>query len=72
MGEGVCERKPDEGDAPRGAERLFRQQPPFPLATALSFQQPFPFCHPEQGRGICGSISLTVRSDLTTMDFVLR
>ena len=32
------------------AGRLFRQQPPFPLATALSLQQPFPFCHPERTR----------------------
>jgi hypothetical protein len=28
----------------------FHQQPPFPLATALSLQQPSPFCHPERTR----------------------
>jgi hypothetical protein len=26
-----------------------------PLATALSLQQPSPFCHPERSRGICSS-----------------
>ena len=39
-------------DGERGAinNRPFLWQPPFPLATALSMQQPSPVCHPERTR----------------------
>jgi hypothetical protein len=67
------------------AGRLCHQQPPFPLATALSFgnrrflwQPPSPynnpllFVIPSEAEGSAVLLPLTVRSDLTTMDFVLR
>jgi hypothetical protein len=42
-----------EGLSELPSNRPFLQQPPFPSATALSFQRSSPFCHPERTRISC-------------------
>jgi hypothetical protein len=67
--EGGCQRRtrlPDPNNSSVFSQRTC------PLATALSFLRPSPFCHPERSRGICSSTDPSWKNAPTPFTFVFR